>query len=220
MQEKIIGGYTFKHLPYFQEAFTHRSYTNEKKDVTYDNERLEFLGDSVVNFCVTEYLFNACKDIDEGLLSIKRIKLVRTETLAQVARTLDIYQHLRVSQAQKKRDPSDLLLANIYEAFIGAMYLDSDITTTKEFIIKTLIETNIEILSNIEMKDSKTLLQEELQKNNKELPEYRLLTEEGPPHKKYFVVGVFIDGVLVSRGTGPSKQLAQQDAANKALEEK
>lgn len=201
-------------------AFTHRSYLNEhKKSVKEHNERLEFLGDAVLELVVTEYLYNNYQEA-EGILTNWRSALVRTESIGDAATKLDFEPLLRLSRGEKKGSERARaqILANTYEAVIGAMYLDQGYDVSKKFITETLIVTLDEILESGSWMDSKSYLQELSQSIEGYTPIYRVLNEDGPDHDKTFTIGVFVGEKLRGQGMGPSKQVAQQKAAGEALE--
>lgn len=200
-------------------AFTHRSYLNEhKKSVKEHNERLEFLGDAVLELVVTEYLYSNYQEA-EGILTNWRSALVRTESIGDAATKLDFEPLLRLSRGEKKGSARARaqILANTYEAVIGAIYLDQGYEVSKKFIEETLIVTLDEILESGSWMDSKSYLQELSQSIEGYTPIYRVLNEDGPDHDKTFTIGVFVGEKLRGQGVGPSKQVAQQEAATEAL---
>jgi ribonuclease-3 len=202
-------------------AFTHRSYVNEhKKSVTEHNERLEFLGDAVLELISTEYLYNRFKD-PEGTLTNWRSSLVRTESISAAATRLGFEPLLRLSRGEKRGTDRARaqILANCYEAVVGAIYLDNGYEATKIFIQNSLLNTFDQILKEGSWMDPKSYLQEVAQSREGLTPIYKVLDEIGPDHDKAFTVGVFINGKLKGRGSGPSKQAAQVAAAKTALEQ-
>jgi ribonuclease-3 len=204
-----------------QKALTHRSWLNENVGKTSEsNERLEFLGDAVLELIISEYLFNKYPKFNEGVLTAFRASLVKTETLAKVAKSLKLGKILLLSHGEEisggRQNKS--LLADTFEAIIGAIYLDSGKKATSLFLDKHLIPELQDIIDKRLDKDAKSTLQEIAQSQEKETPIYKVLKEEGPDHDKIFTVAVFINGKHVSKGTGKSKQQAQQEAAKKALE--
>ncbi|OGL30869.1 ribonuclease III [Candidatus Saccharibacteria bacterium RIFCSPHIGHO2_12_FULL_41_12] len=201
-------------------AFTHRSYLNEhKKTVKEHNERLEFLGDAVLELVVTEYLYLNYKEA-EGILTNWRSALVRTESIGEAATKLDFEPLLRLSRGEKRGSDRARaqILANAYEAVIGAIYLDQGYEVSKQFILDTLVVTLPEILETGSWMDAKSYLQELSQSIEGFTPVYRVLVEDGPDHEKTFTVGAFVGEKLRGQGMGPSKQIAQQKAASEALE--
>jgi ribonuclease III len=200
-------------------AFTHRSYLNEHRKTAFEhNERLEFLGDAVLELVVTEYLYSNYEE-PEGILTNWRSALVRTESISAAADKLGFEQMLRLSRGEKRgsQRAREQILANCFEAVIGSIYLDQGYEAAKLFITRTILSTLKNILDNGSWMDAKTRLQETAQSLEGETPIYKVLSEEGPDHDKTFSVGVFIDNVLRGQGTGPSKQAAQQKAAETAL---
>ncbi len=216
---KEVLGTDFNRLDLLITAFTHRSYLNEhKKTVREHNERLEFLGDAVLELVVTEHLFAKFNE-PEGVLTNWRSALVRTESIGAAASRCEFEALLRLSRGEKRgTDRARLqILANAYEAVIGALYLDQGFDAAKNFIEKSLLVTFGEILETGSWMDPKSHLQELVQSQESQTPHYKVLAEEGPDHDKVFTVGVFVGGDLRGKGTGPSKQNAQVAAAEDAL---
>jgi len=200
-------------------AFTHRSYLNEhKKTVAEHNERLEFLGDAVLELVVTEYLYNGYKE-PEGILTNWRSALVRTESISAAAAREGFEDLLRLSRGEKRGSERarEQILANCYEAVVGALYLDQGYEAAKVFITKTLLPTFKDILESGAWMDPKSRLQEVVQSHEGSTPIYKVLQEDGPDHDKVFIIGVYVDSKMVGQGTGPSKQSAQVAAAHAAL---
>lgn len=215
-----VLGYDFSDLELLITAFTHRSYVNEhRKTAREHNERLEFLGDAVLELVVTEFLYNNYSE-PEGILTNWRSALVRTESISEAARKHDFEPLLRLSRGEKRGTDRARaqILANCYEAVIGAIYLDGGYEPAKAFIQKTLLITLADILNTGSWMDPKSHLQEVAQSKDGHTPVYRVLNEEGPDHDKIFTVGVFVDGELKGQGQGSSKQAGQQKAAEAALE--
>jgi ribonuclease-3 len=213
-------GVEFKNIDLLVTAFTHRSYLNEhKKTVSEHNERLEFLGDAVLELIVTEFLYGNYED-PEGILTNWRSALVRTESIGAAADRLGYASLLRLSRGEKRgSDRARLqILANSYEAVLGALYLDQGYEVAKRYVHESLLTTFDEILKTGSWMDPKSHLQELAQSNDGATPAYRVLDEAGPDHDKQFTVGVFVDGQLRGKGVGPSKQAAQVAAAAAALE--
>ncbi|GIW61786.1 MAG: ribonuclease 3 [Patescibacteria group bacterium] len=202
-----------------EQAFTHRSYLNEAKEPTESNERLEFLGDSIISFIVSEHLYKNYKEFDEGVLTNLRSLLVNTKSLAQAARELKFGEKLRLSKGEEESRgrENDTLLANSFEAFIGALYLDQGIDVVRKFIADILFSKIDEYVQRKAFKDPKSLLQEYVQARKQSSPIYKVLHEEGPPHAKIFTVGVFVNNELLGEGVGKSKQEAEEKAAQIAL---
>lgn len=210
---------TFSDIDKLMTAFTHRSYVNEhKKSVSEHNERLEFLGDAVLELVVTDFLFSNHNE-PEGILTNWRSALVRTESIGAAAQKLGFEEMLRLSRGEKRGSERARLqiLANAYEAVIGAIYLDQGYQPAEKFIRETLLSTFETILETGSWLDPKSKYQEVVQSTEGFTPQYRVLSEEGPDHEKTFTVGVFVNDELRAQGTGPSKQAAQVTAAERAL---
>lgn len=214
-----VLGVTFNDINLLVTAFTHRSYVNEhRKTASEHNERLEFLGDAVLELVVTSYLFNNFKD-PEGVLTNWRSALVRTESIGASAAKHNFEPLLRLSRGEKRGTDRARaqILANCYEAVVGALYLDQGYESASKFIHDSLISTFQEILETGSWMDPKSHFQEAAQSRDGATPVYKVLSEEGPDHDKVFTVGVFVGGKLKGQGVGPSKQAGQQKAAEAAL---
>ncbi len=218
--EKKIGFY-FKNQDLLQQALTHRSYLNENHNFPFGhNERLEFLGDAVLEIVITEYLFVNFPNNPEGDLTNWRASLVNSKMLYQVADGLDIEEHILLSRGEAKDKNSkarQYILANAIEALIGAIYLDQGIEPAKKFILEKIIINLNDIIENKSYLDPKSKFQESSQEKTGITPVYKVMKEEGPDHDKKFTVGLFLEDELVSVGVGGSKQEAQVDAAIKGL---
>lgn len=212
-------GFEFENIDLLVTALTHRSYLNEhRKSVKEHNERLEFLGDAVLELVVTEYLFKNYSE-PEGILTSWRAALVRTESIGDAGRKLG-YEHLiRMSRGEKQgSDRARLqILANAFEALIGAIYLEHGYDVAADFIQKHISSKLDAILNEGSWRDPKSYLQEVMQRNDGVTPRYVVLEESGPDHDKMFVLGVYSGNRLVAKGEGTSKQSAQQEAAKLAL---
>ncbi|MDP3726966.1 MAG: ribonuclease III [bacterium] len=210
----------FKNQKLFLQAFTHRSYLNEAKEKMESNERLEFLGDSILSFVVSEFLFKAYPHFPEGTLTNLRSRLVNTKTLAQTANELDFGSLLRLSKGEEesKGRQNQSLLADSFEAFIGALYLDQGIQKVSAFLAEVLLPSAAEFVQKKSFKDAKSLLQEYVQGKKRGSPLYKVLSEEGPAHLRIFTVGVYVQSKLIAQGKGNSKQEAEKQAAELALE--
>jgi ribonuclease III len=212
-------GFEFKNIDYFITALTHRSYVNEhKKSVSEHNERLEFLGDAVLELVVTDYLFRTYTE-SEGILTSWRASLVRTESIGEAGDALG-YEHLiRMSKGEKNGSTRarQQILANAFEAVIGAIYLERGYEDAAIFIKDNILSKLDTILSSGSWRDPKSHLQEVSQRRDNQTPVYRVLEEVGPDHDKIFTLGVFVGDRLMGKGSGPSKQVAQQQAAAAAL---
>ena len=209
----------FKNRELFEQAFIHRSFLNETKKKISSNERLEFLGDSILSFIVSQNLYLKYPDFDEGILTNMRSLLVNTKSLAEVARDLGFGRYLRLSKGEEesKGRQNQSLLANCFEAFIGALFIDSGIIVVEKFLVE-IFEPKIEALAKSNsFKDPKSLLQEYIQSRKKGSPIYKVLKEIGPAHSKTFIVVVLVKGVTIGKGEGQSKQEAEETAAEEAL---
>ncbi|MBM3281461.1 MAG: ribonuclease III [Candidatus Harrisonbacteria bacterium] len=218
--ERTIG-YRFSKPEYLKEAITHRSYLNENPRWPFPhNERLEFLGDAVLELIVTEELYHRFPEKSEGALTPLRASLVNYLMMAEVAKESGLEKKMLVSrgEARDTKRAMEVILANAAEALIGAIYLDGGYGAVKGYLDRFLMKYLHEVLKSGNYRDPKSLLQEEIQKEKKITPEYRVTHEEGPEHEKTFEVGVYVDGVLLAKGKGFSKQEAEAEAAKKALE--
>lgn len=204
------------------QALVHRSYLNEHPDFPLGhNERLEFLGDAVLEIVVTEFLYLNFKDTDEGDLTNWRASLVNAKMLYIIASELKLEEYLYLSKGEakdKNKKSRQYILANAVEAVIGAIYLDQGLEVAKEFILKNIVCKLDDILSNHLYLDPKSRFQEEAQEKKGITPHYEILNEEGPDHAKTFTVGLYLGQELVASGEGSSKQEAQVDAATKGLQ--
>lgn len=218
-QNKI--GIRFSDEKLLLEALTHRSYLNENAswEVPH-NERLEFLGDAVLELIITENLFKRYPQEDEGKLTSVRATLVNYIALAKVAYALEMEKYLFMSRGEAKDTgrAREVILANACEALIGAIYLDQGYETVAQFILAHVFVNVDEILDKELFKDSKSYFQELAQEHFKITPSYKVLDEQGPDHKKVFVVGVFLKDRKVAEGEGYSKQEAEIEAAKKGLD--
>lgn len=213
-----LGG-AFNNADLLVTAFTHRSYVNEHKTTVFEhNERLEFLGDAVLELVATAFLFANFPD-PEGVLTNWRSALVRTESIGAAAQRCEFEPLLRLSRGEKRGTERARLqiLANAYEAVIGALYLDQGYEAAEKFITSTLLITFDEILETGSWQDPKSRLQELVQSTEGFTPVYKVISEEGPDHDKVFTVGVYVNSKLMGKGTGPSKQTGQVAAAHEAL---
>lgn len=217
--EEKLGG-RFDNVDLLVTAFTHRSYVNEHKKSTFvHNERLEFLGDAVLELVVTEYLYKT-HDEPEGILTNWRAALVRTESISAAAARLDCAALLRLSRGEKQGSEraKQQILANTFEAVTGALYIEKGYDVAKVFITDNIVVTLDGILESGSWRDPKSRLQEVAQSIDGHTPLYRVLSETGPDHDKIFMLGVFVTGKCLGKGEGPSKQFAQQQAARQALQ--
>jgi len=217
--EKNLG-IEFKDKKLLIQAFCHRSYLNEHPDEKLKhNERLEFLGDAVLELIVTEYLYKNYEN-PEGELTCWRAALVNSKNLAKIAKELGFEKCLLLSKGEEKDEGKarQYILANTFEAFLGALYLDSGFDETKRFVEKHLIKELPRIIQEKLYKDAKSTFQEKAQEKMGITPYYRVLKEWGPDHAKHFVVGVYLNSKLIAKGEGSSKQSAEEEAAKKALQ--
>lgn len=208
-----ITAVQFKNAKLLETALTHRSYLNEHPDVRQSNERLEFLGDSVLSLLTSTQLYQEFPRYPEGKLTSLRASLVRAKTLATAAKKLNLGQYLLMSRGEEKSggraNPS--LLANAFEALIGAIYLDGGLETVSNFLKKNLTLSQ-------DVYDFKSKFQEAVQEKNRVSPEYKIVSETGPDHDKTFTVAVYVGKNLVATGVGKSKQEGEQEAAKLAIE--
>lgn len=210
----------FKDLKILEQAFYHRSYLNEAKQNIESNERLEFLGDSILSLVASEFLFTDRSQDTEGELTNLRAYIVKTKSLAEAAKKLNLGKHLHFSRGEELSGGRDnpQLLANTYEALLGAIYLDLGLETVEKVIKQTLLSLFEKELKMGPPKDAKSNLQEIAQEKYKQSPIYKLLESKGPDHAKQFVVAVYLQGKLLGKGRGSSKQIAEEQAASEALQ--
>lgn len=219
--ENIIGT-TIHNKDLFVQAFTHRSFINEHPHLNLShNERLEFLGDAVLELVSTHVLYEKYPQQPEGQLTAFRSAIVRTESISEAARALGLNDFLLLSkgEARDMGKARDYILANTYEALIGAIYLDSGYENASNFITRTLLHKINEVVEKGLWRDPKSYVQEKTQEQFSVTPVYKNIKDEGPDHDKVFTVGIFFGGKEVARGVGKSKQDAEQQAAKKAIEE-
>jgi ribonuclease-3 len=212
-------GFEFTNIDLLITALTHRSYVNEhKKSVSEHNERLEFLGDAVLELVVTDFLFNNYSE-PEGILTSWRASLVRTESIGAAGDKLGYESLVRMSRGEKQGGDRarQQILANAFEAVIGAIYLERGYADAAVFIHKHITSKLESILTEGSWRDPKSNLQEVMQRVDGVTPQYRVIEEIGPDHDKMFTLGVYSGDKMISKGSGPSKQAAQQDAAKAAL---
>ena len=216
-REKL--GFAYQNIQLLITALTHRSYVNEhKKSVSEHNERLEFLGDAVLELVVTDFLYKNYAE-PEGILTSWRAALVRTESIADAGAKLGYEPLLRMSRGEKKGSERarQQILANAFEAVIGSIYLERGYDDAASFIHKHITSKLQSILSEGSWRDPKSHLQEVSQRRDGSTPVYKVLSEEGPDHEKIFTLGIYVNNRLMGQGVGPSKQFAQQEAARAAL---
>lgn len=211
----------FKDKKLLEQAFIHRSYINENNDSHFShNERLEFLGDAVLELIITDYLYNKYPDRDEGDLTAYRSALVNAVIIGEVALELGMNDYLLLSKGEAKDigKARSYILANTYEAYVGAVYIDQGYDVAQVFIARTLFGKIDEIVAKKLWRDAKSLVQEKSQEYLNVTPVYKVLNESGPDHDKHFTIGVFFGDDRIAEGKGKSKQEAEQAAARSALE--
>lgn len=212
-------GLHFQNLDHFIEALTHRSYLNEHRTAGNHNERLEFLGDAVLELAATRFLFDRFPTKPEGELTAYRAALVNTHSLAETAEALGMNDMLLLSKGERKDTgrARQIILANAYEALLGAIYLDQGYDAAAAFVARTLEPKIDDVIKNRTWQDAKSRFQEVAQEKRNTTPNYKTLNEVGPDHDKQFTVGVFLGDKEIARGEGKSKQEAEQAAAQAAL---
>ena len=216
-KEKL--GYDFENIDLLVTALTHRSYLNEhKKSASEHNERLEFLGDAVLELVTTDFLFSNY-DKPEGILTAWRSALVRTESIGAAGERLGYEKLIRMSRGEKQGSARarQQILANAFEATTGAIYLDKGYEAARKYITDNILSTLPQILEEESWRDPKSYLQEISQARDGFTPIYKVLKEDGPDHDKNFTLGVFVGDKKMGEGEGPSKQIAQQEAAREAI---
>lgn len=213
-------GIQFKDKELLRRAFIHRSHLNEAKHLPSSNERLEFLGDAVLSFLTSEYLYKTYPDFPEGTLTNIRSSLVKTQSLASVAQKLGLGELLLLSHGEEASGgrKNISLLADSFEALLGAMFLDSGIDSARTFLTRYLFSEASDIVTNKAYIDYKSLFQEIIQQESRSSPTYQVTKSEGPDHAKTFWVAATADGLTLGEGKGRSKQEAEQAAAAAALE--
>ena len=210
----------FKDKNLLKQAFIHRSYINENPSTGLShNERLEFLGDAVLELIVTDFLYKKYPSYTEGELTAIRSALVNAVIISEVASEIGMNDYLLLSKGETKDNGKarQYILANTYEAYVGAVYLDQGYAEALKFITKTLLPHTDEIVKNKLWRDAKSLVQEKAQEFAGVTPLYKVLNERGPDHDKHFTVGIYFGSELIADGTGKSKQEAEQKAAEAAL---
>lgn len=210
-------GFEFKNIELLITALTHRSYVNEhKKSAKHHNERLEFLGDAVLELVTTDFLFRNYQE-PEGILTAWRAALVRTESIGAAGIELGYAPLVRMSKGERRSTSHSRIQANVFEALTGAIYMERGYDDAAAFIYKHIINRFPQILADGSWRDPKSYLQELVQRFDDTTPQYHVLHEEGPDHDKTFTLGVYSGNRLIGTGTGASKQHAQQAAAQEAL---
>jgi ribonuclease III len=220
---ETIAGVVFADKQLLRTAFTHRSYINENKHTNLEhNERLEFLGDAVLELIVTDFLFRKYPDRAEGDLTAYRSALVNAITLSSVAASLRMNDFLLLSKGEAKDigRARQYILANTFEAVVGAIYLDQGYAAAERFISANVFHLVDDIVEKRLWQDAKSRFQEKAQEKVGITPAYRTLKEEGPDHNRVFTIGLYLNDDFVTEGRGKSKQEGEQEAARKALEKK
>jgi len=215
--EKEIS-YRFKNRELLTEAFTHKSFANERRSLNLkDYERLEFLGDAILDFAISDLLFKEFPDISEGELSKKRADIVREESLCRIGKSLNLGEYMLLGRGEVLSGGNEKrsLIANVTESLIASIYLDGGIQEACKFVTDTFAEL---IVTPLETTDYKSKLQELWQKKHKLAPIYRVMEESGPDHDKEFKIVLELDGKVLSYGTGKSIKEAEQEAAKKSLD--
>jgi ribonuclease-3 len=210
----------FENFLLLSRALTHRSYINEHPEAIEDNERLEFLGDAILDFVVGAWLYNHFPEMAEGQLTRFRAALVNTETLGEFGEKINLGQAIMLGRGEEENGGRErmAMLCGTFEALIGALYLDQDIPAVEKFMEQFLEPASKLILENHQDQDPKSLLQEWAQAQSFQIPFYRVIKEDGPDHDKTFTIEVSINGNIIGRGQGRSKQEASKSAASAALE--
>jgi ribonuclease-3 len=211
-------GIVFHDVNLLEQAFTHSSYVNEHRNMNISDERLEFLGDAVLEIQVSDYLYHHYPNLPEGRLTRLRSAIVREESLSKFAKECHFDHYIMLGKGEENSGGRDraALLCDLFEAFLGALYLDQGYDVALRFI-QTVVFPKIEAGVFTREMDHKTRLQEVLQKSGDVTIDYRLVNEEGPAHERIFTIDVYADDRLIGSGQGKSKKLAEQDAAEKAL---
>lgn len=214
------AGIKFKDRALLKQAFTHRSYINENKAAGEHNERLEFLGDAVLELVITDYLYNSFREMNEGELTSLRSALVNADTCSLVAQNMGANDFLLLSKGESKDvgRARQYILADTLEAIIGAIYIDQGYDAAKAFINSHIVPLTKDIIAKGAWIDAKSLFQEKAQEHMGSTPVYKTIKETGPDHDKHFTVGVYVGKDLLGQGEGKSKQDAEQGAARAGLD--
>lgn len=209
----------FNNLKLYQQVFTHRSYLNESRENIYSNERLEFLGDSILSFIVSSHIYAKYPHDNEGDLTNLRSILTNTETLSQIGKIMELGKYLRLSKGEESGGGRNnkSLLANTFEALLGGVFLDQGIEAAKALVTETILKREEEIIADQGLKDPKSHLQEVVQERFKVSPTYTILKEEGPDHARTYTIEASVGDHQLGVGTGHSKQEAEKNAARNAL---
>lgn len=218
LEQKL--GLQFQKPDLIQTAFTHRSFLNESPKTIQSNERLEFLGDSILSFIVSQYLYKTYPNLPEGELTSFRSSIVKTKTLAEIAKDFDLGTLLKLSKGEDEGGGriNISILADTFEALLGAIFLDQGLESSESIVMRFLLPKLTPIIEKKAYKDAKSTLQEKIQETTRNSPVYKVIEEVGPDHAKTFTTGVFITDHCLGIGKGRSKQEAEQNAASQALE--
>ena len=212
--------YDFSNLSLLNTALTHSSYTANRQEVLEHNERLEFLGDSVLSMVISQYIFKSCNEMAEGQLTRIRANIVCEQSLHEAARKINLGKYLLLSKGEEltggRTRPS--ILADAFEALIAAIYLDGGLGNAKIFVLNKLSNTIKQAVQNKIISDFKSFIQEHIQKSSQGKISYKLVSEEGPDHNKTFEMAIMLDDELLGKGQGTSKKEAQQAAAKNAID--
>lgn len=216
---EAILGYTFRKKEWLEMAFTHRSYVNENRQALQHNERLEFLGDSVLGLLIADFLFHLMPDTPEGDLSTLRSRLVEASSCMRYVNFLNLAPYILLGKGERMNDGRgrESIISDLLEAIIGAIYLDGGLQAVRIFLFGKLIG-EFEAILKTPVQNWKAALQDYCQKKHQQTPEYLLISETGPDHNKFFEIAVTILGQEIGRGSGSSKKEAQQASAKAALE--
>ncbi len=217
LQKQI--GYTFRDISLLNKSLTHKSYVNENSQPLKDNERFEFLGDSVLDLIVSGYMIKAFPNFSEGTLSKIRAAVVNESCLTELARQIDLGKYLLLGKGEESSGgrEKNSLLANAYEALAGAVYFDSDLETALNIYLPVLEKEIAKYAETARFRDHKSELQEYTQTHFNGIPNYKIVNEKGPAHAKEFEVVVLVQEIIRGRGNGKSKKEAEQAAAQSAL---
>lgn len=209
----------FKNKKLATQVFTHRSYLNESTDEEESNERLEFLGDSILSFIVSSYIYEHYPHLKEGELTSLRSVLTNTQTLYKFADLLKLGEHLKLSKGEESTGgrTNKTILANTFESLLGGIFIDQGIEAATKLVHEVIIANMDEVVSDQGLKDPKSMLQEKTQEVSKMSPVYKIVNEDGPDHAKIYTAGVFLNSKLLAEGSGHSKQEAEKNAAHNAL---
>ncbi|HNX16172.1 MAG TPA: ribonuclease III [Bacilli bacterium] len=208
-------------LNIYELALTHPSYNADANTVHCDYERLEYMGDAVLDFVTADLIFKQNPHMDEGKMSKFRSYLVKSQTLANYARELNLSEFIRAGHSipSDQIDKSNKILENVFEALVGAIYLDAGMKTAYNFIVRQL-KMDLKTLNSLDLTDAKTMLQEQMQAEHRDSVHYEIVSQKGPAHDRTFTVNVLFNDIVLATGTGKSKKAAEESAARNALEKR